>query len=103
MFTLLEFAGTGLTSFVARGSRAADDSSSQTDVSAPPVTTTGGSRDPREGADWSEGRGRGGVRLELKWRPDVDPTCFEVVNIVNSFDSLESLAVSAHDPQVSGR
>ncbi len=86
-------------SFVARGSGPSEGSSSGENVTAP-----GGSCDLKEGADRSSKVAplkEGEVRLELKWRPDLDPTHFEVVNIVNSFDSVENVVLPSHDPQVS--
>ena len=90
VFTLLEFAGTGVSS-------GSTPSPSDRRPVSPSTSSRDESCDANQEPDWSTRS----VRSELLWRPEVDPMHFEVVNFDNCFDPVDGLPLPVHEPQVS--
>lgn len=92
---MLEFAGTGISN-----STSTTDASSKDNLADLASGEGEGvvSRDTEERSDWLSSKNS--LRLELLWRADVERVWFEVVSVVNSFDSLENLILSVQEPQV---
>ena len=90
IFTLLEFAGTGVSS-------GSTPSPSDRRPVSPSMSSRDESCDANQQPNWSTRS----VRSELLWRPEVDPMHFEVVNFDNCFDPVDGLPLPVHEPQVS--